>query len=296
RRVKTQRPDRGSSSPVRSAWLLLVGGLARGVLAEPLLEPRDAATGVEDLLLARVERVAVRADIGVDRATGSGAPRGERVPAAARHGGDMVLGVNVSLHVTTPVPRAVAGSPPKDGNRYRVIAASSVPDRGTTFPDLEFPLAWPASGSSLRLPASGTEGGLLHLEQELGVALGLAHLLHEQLERLLRLKRVQHPAQLPDDLELLRGEQDLFLPGARRVHVDRREQPLLRELAAQPQLHVAGALELLEDDLVHPGPGLDQGRGQDRQRAAVLDVARRAEEPLRRVQRGGVHATGQDAA
>src|SRR6266550_5663698 len=148
------------------------------------------------------------------------------------------------------------------GNRYRVIAASSVPDRGTTFPGLEFPLASPASGSSLRLPASGTEGGLLYLEQELGVALGLAHLLHEQLERLLRLERVQHPAQLPDDLELIRREQDLFLPGARRVHVDRREQPLLRELATQPQLHVAGALELLEDDLVHPGSGLDQGRGR----------------------------------
>src|SRR5499427_5885568 len=155
---------------------------------------------------------------------------------------------------------------------------------------------WPASGSSSRPRASGTEGGLLHLEQELGVALGFAQLLHEQLERLLRLERVQHPAQLPDDLELVRREQDLFLAGARRVHVDRREEPLLRELAAQPQLHVAGALELLEDDLVHPGAGLDQGRGQDGQRAAVLDIAGRAEKPLGRVQRGGVHATGQYAA
>src|SRR5882762_1718866 len=113
--MKTQRPDRGRLPSVRSAWLLLVGGLARGVLAEPLLEPRDAATGVEDLLLAGVERVAVRADLDVNRAAGSGAPRRERVPAAARHGGDVVLGVNVSLHVTTPVPRAVAGSSSRTG-------------------------------------------------------------------------------------------------------------------------------------------------------------------------------------
>src|SRR6266478_8448553 len=102
--------------------------------------PRDAAAGVEDLLLAGVERVAVRADLDVDRAAGSGAPRGERVPAAARHGGDVVLGVNVSLHVTTPASsgRRVA---PQDGNRYRMIAASSVPDRETIFPGVEFPLA-----------------------------------------------------------------------------------------------------------------------------------------------------------
>src|SRR6202041_1078579 len=84
-----------------SAGLLLGGLLARG-LAEALLEPRDATAGVQDLLLARVERVAVRADVGVDRAAGSGAPGGERVPAATGHGGDVVLGVDVSLHRQTP--------------------------------------------------------------------------------------------------------------------------------------------------------------------------------------------------
>src|SRR6266704_7126418 len=95
-------PGEGGQPAVRSSGLLLVGGLGRGVLAEPLLEPRDAATGVQDLLLARVERVAVRADLDVDRAVGRGAPRGERVPAATGHRRDVVLGVNVSLHVTTP--------------------------------------------------------------------------------------------------------------------------------------------------------------------------------------------------
>src|SRR5215467_7037623 len=91
--------------------LLLVGGLARGGLAEPLLEPRDAAAGVEDLLLAGVERVAVRADLDVDRAAGRGAPRGERVPAAARHVGDVVLGVNVSLHCDNSCLERSPGSP-----------------------------------------------------------------------------------------------------------------------------------------------------------------------------------------
>src|SRR5215831_1910139 len=141
---------------------------------------------------------------------------------------------------------------------------------------------------------SGADRGLLHLEQELGVALGALHPVHEHLECLLWLERVQHPAELPDDLQLVWGQQQVFLAGAGGVHVDGREDPLVGELPAQPQLHVAGPLELLEDHLVGTGAGLDQGGGEDRDRAAMLDVARRAEEPLRRVERGRVHAPGHD--
>src|SRR5260370_35744376 len=54
------------------AWLLAV----RRFLAKPALEPGDAAAGVQDLLLARVERVAARADVGVDDAVLGGAAGG----------------------------------------------------------------------------------------------------------------------------------------------------------------------------------------------------------------------------
>ena len=60
------------------------------------------------------------------------------------------------------------------------------------------------------------------------------------------------------------------------------------------QLHVAGALELLVDDFVHPRAGVDQRRGDDRQRAAFLEVPRGAEEPLRPLQRVRVEAAGED--
>src|SRR5690606_25654196 len=46
------------------------GVLLLGLLAVAGLEARDTATRVEDLLLARVERVAVRAHVGVDHARG----------------------------------------------------------------------------------------------------------------------------------------------------------------------------------------------------------------------------------
>ena len=52
----------------------------------------------------------------------------------------------------------------------------------------------------------------------------------------------------------------------------------------------------IRDSLVHLRAGLNQSRREDRQRAAVLDVARRAEELLRRVERGRVDAAGQDAS
>ncbi len=92
------------------------------------------------------------------------------------------------------------------------------------------------------------------------------------------------------------GHQQLFLAGAGAVDVDGREDAAVDQLAVQVQLHVAGALELLEDHVVHPGAGVDQGGGDDRQRAAFFDVAGRAEEPLRPLQGVGVDAAGEDLA
>ena len=118
----------------------------------------------------------------------------------------------------------------------------------------------------------------------------------QQLQRLLAVEPGQHPAQLPHGRQLLVAHQQLLAPGAGLDGVDRREDPLVREVAAQPDLHVAGALELLEDHLVHRRAALDEGRREDRQRAAVLDVAGGAEEPLGRVERRRVDAAGQDPA
>src|SRR4051812_4739414 len=66
-------------------------------LAVTRLEARDPATGVQDLLLARVERVAGGADLDVDGTGGLGAVGGEAVPAAAGHLSGDVLGVDAAL-------------------------------------------------------------------------------------------------------------------------------------------------------------------------------------------------------
>src|SRR5690606_1503627 len=84
-RLQRLRPRRFSSEK-----LLLV--------AVTLLEARHATTGVHDLLLAGVERVALRAHVGTHGALGDGALCLEGVAAGARDSGGHVLGVNVFLH------------------------------------------------------------------------------------------------------------------------------------------------------------------------------------------------------
>src|SRR4051812_29581658 len=80
-----------------SGWTGAAGSLL-GALAEALLEPGNAAAGVEDLLLARVERVAGRAHLGADLAAADGALGGELVAARARDVGVDVVRVDALLH------------------------------------------------------------------------------------------------------------------------------------------------------------------------------------------------------
>src|SRR4029079_13481411 len=84
--------------------------------------------------------------------------------------------------------------------------------------------------------------------------------------------------------------------GARALDVDRREDALLGELPVEDELRVAGALELLVNDVIHARAGVDQARPDDREGAALLDVPGGPEEPLGRIQRDRVAATRQRPA
>src|SRR4051794_31579203 len=75
-------------------------------LLEAALEPLDAAAGVHQLLLARVERVALGADVDVE--VGLRRTRVEVVAARAVHVRDDVLGVNVRFHRPTRIAAAVS--------------------------------------------------------------------------------------------------------------------------------------------------------------------------------------------
>ena len=121
-------------------------------------------------------------------------------------------------------------------------------------------------------------------------------LVEQEFHRLELVHRVEQLPQHPDLLQDVGLEQQLLAARAGAVDVDRRVDPLLGHAAVEVDLHVAGALELLVDHVVHPRAGVDQRGGDDRERAAFLDVARGAEEALRPLQRVGVDAAGQHLA
>src|SRR5687768_15829799 len=94
-------------------------------------------------------------------------------------------------------------------------------------------------------------------------------------------------------------QQELFFTGRAGDDVDRGKNPLVGELAAEHELAVTCAFELLEDDLIHAGAGVDEGGRNDSQRAAALigvDLSRAAEETLWLLEGVGVETTGKCSA
>src|SRR3954453_7917390 len=118
-------PSRTACPPMLlMRWLAVRRGRALGPLGalQLLLEALHPAAGVHELLLARVERVAVRADLDVE--IGLRRPRLERVPAGAGHGREDVLGLDFGLHDPARIAAACRGPtlPPE------ITAATFWPD------------------------------------------------------------------------------------------------------------------------------------------------------------------------
>src|SRR6266513_1250898 len=143
---------------------------------------------------------------------------------------------------------------------------------------------------------SADRRALRNLGKELVVGLEGLESIDEQLEcggttaLTVLLQPGEHTAQLEDLLQLLAREEQLFVAGRRRRDIDRGVDATLGDAPVEPQLHVASALELLEDDFVHLGTRLDERSCQDGEGSAFFDVASRTEELLGRIQRAGVDA------
>src|SRR5208337_4587206 len=132
--------------------------------------------------------------------------------------------------------------------------------------------------------------------QEFGVVTNLLEAADQQLHGFNGRKRIEHTAQDKDALQIFLGDEQLFLAGSGALDIDGREHALVDQLAVEDDFHVAGALELFEDDFVHAGAGVDEGGCDDGERAAFLDVAGRAEEALGPLQSVGVNAAREDFA
>src|SRR5436190_1611421 len=117
-------PSRTACPPRVLMPKVLAAGALRALGAlEAALEALHPAARVHELLLARVERVAVRADLDVE--LGSGRSRLERVPAGARHGRDDVLGMDVGLHAARIAAACFAATLPPETTATAVSPGST---------------------------------------------------------------------------------------------------------------------------------------------------------------------------
>src|SRR5690242_7782383 len=124
-----QSPGSPRMWPVAAGGMLGLAELLFALLAEPALEPGDAAAGVENLLLAGVERVAIRADVGVYHAVLRRAAGAKGVPARAGHLRHHVVRVYLRLHVLSWFWRSPGRQAFRGVNRYRTNRHTSVPHR-----------------------------------------------------------------------------------------------------------------------------------------------------------------------
>ena len=83
---------------------------------------------------------------------------------------------------------------------------------------------------------------------------------------------MEQSSQLPNLLVGFFVVQQFIVPSARSLR-DCREDSLIRKAAIQLDLHVAGSLVLLEDQVVHSAACFSQRGGQDRKAAALFDVS-----------------------
>src|SRR6476620_5454390 len=107
---------------------MVVSAAGAAGLLEPLLEALDPAAGIHQLLLARVERVAVRADLDVQ--LGLRGTCRELVAARAADVREDVLGMDVRFHRPARIAAAVSAAtlPPE------TTAATVSPGSSGTFP------------------------------------------------------------------------------------------------------------------------------------------------------------------
>src|SRR3984893_13276005 len=154
----------------------------------------------------------------------------------------------------------------------------------------------PSRGSQrVSIPWSSTRSeSSVHGFEEGCVALRrFPQLAEQEFDSIDRAHRIENTPQHVHFLQDVGGHQQFLLAGAGARDVDCGVSPFVGDLAVENDFRIAGALEFLEDHFVHARDGIDKRSRDDRQRAALLDIARGAKESLRALQGIGVDAAGE---
>ncbi len=137
---------------------------------------------------------------------------------------------------------------------------------------------------------------LIHRVEELFVGGSVAHSLLQKLHSLDGGEVGEMVAEDHRTGQNIGLDEEVVAAGGGGGKVDGGEDALVGEAAIELELHIAGALELLEDDVVHLGAGFGECGGDDGERTATLDIAGRTEEALGFLERIGLDATAKHLA
>ena len=121
---------------------------------------------------------------------------------------------------------------------------------------------------------------LVHRVEEVIVILAVFQFIEQELHCIRRAHRRQDTAQDPHFRQCPGVDQQLFLPRSGFLNIDGWERALVGKFAIEHDFRITRALELFEDDFVHPAASINQSRRDDRHRTAFLDISRRTEESL----------------
>src|SRR3984893_5626785 len=135
-----------------------------------------------------------------------------------------------------------------------------------------------------------------HRVKKFHVGLGLGQAAQQKFHRFDRGERAEYLAQNPDAAQLVGWKEQFVFTCAGALDIDSRENALVGEAAVQVDFHVAGALELFKDDVVHAAAGVDQRGGDDGERAAFFNVTGCGKETPRALQGVGVNTAGEHFA
>src|SRR5204862_2312514 len=150
--------------------------------------------------------------------------------------------------------RSFSGSPEVSVPMITTLSPAMVRSISTTWPTVTRPAVVKMSAKLNIAPRAPL---LVHRGEEILVGLGILHLVEQELHRVDGSHLHQDPAQHPHLGKLGLVDEQFLLAGAGLAHVERGEDALVADLAVEHDLRIAGALELLEDDLVHLGAGVD---------------------------------------
>src|SRR5208283_2504126 len=135
-----------------------------------------------------------------------------------------------------------------------------------------------------------------HGVEEFHIGLGFGEAAEQKLHGLDRRERAEHFAQNPNAAQLVGRKQEFVFTSAGALNIDGREHTLIGEAAIEIDFHVACALELFKDDVVHAAAGINQGGGDDGERAPLFDVAGGGKEAARALEGVSVNTAAEDFA